>query len=129
MTEAAGAGLEADDYIYVRLLDTGDVRVRFMKNVQITGLPNADRCTGPTANPREEPKWCSPVWFIDSQPPACLEMIQTPSRPMPNATGRRRRVVGAHERRGALPGLWHAGATLSTSHQAVRLGPGLDLAM
>ncbi|MGJ7610689.1 MULTISPECIES: AbrB/MazE/SpoVT family DNA-binding domain-containing protein [unclassified Variovorax] len=28
------AGLEAGDYVYVRLLDTGDIRVRPVKNAQ-----------------------------------------------------------------------------------------------
>lgn len=31
------AGLESGDYVYVRLLDTGDIRVRPVKNAQPAG--------------------------------------------------------------------------------------------
>lgn len=36
------AGLEPGDYVYVRLLDTGDIRVRPVKNVQPAGVPHTE---------------------------------------------------------------------------------------
>jgi antitoxin component of MazEF toxin-antitoxin module len=52
------AGLEPSDYVYVRLLDAGDIRVRPAKNVQLAGLPNAEPGGGAAAAvPRGETKW------------------------------------------------------------------------
>ncbi|MGJ7565270.1 AbrB/MazE/SpoVT family DNA-binding domain-containing protein [Variovorax sp. GB1R11] len=39
---AQAAGLTAGDYVYVRLLDSGDIRVRPVKNVQPAHSPTAD---------------------------------------------------------------------------------------
>ena len=49
------AGLEPGDYVYVRLLDTGDIRVRPAKSVQLVGLPNAE--PGAAAAPPKETRW------------------------------------------------------------------------
>ena len=51
------AGLESGDYVYVRLLDTGDIRVRPVKNVQLAGLPNTEPGGGAVAVPGKETKW------------------------------------------------------------------------
>ena len=52
------AGLEPGDYVYVRLLDSGDIRVRPAKNVISANQPPADEA-GPAAvkTPLEEVKW------------------------------------------------------------------------
>jgi antitoxin MazE len=47
------AGLEPGDYVHVRLLDTGDIRVRPVKNAQLAQEPGSR----PPAAPPEETKW------------------------------------------------------------------------
>lgn len=51
------AGLEAGDYVYVRLLDNGDIRVRPAKNVQpvaaIDSSENGADIDAATAPPKE----------------------------------------------------------------------------
>lgn len=51
------AGLEPGDYVYVRLLDTGDIRVRPFKNVQLADMPGSAAGAGATTAPPEETKW------------------------------------------------------------------------
>jgi antitoxin MazE len=51
------AGLEAGDYVYVRLLDTGDIRVRPVKRVQIVGQADSIADAVDTATPAKETKW------------------------------------------------------------------------
>jgi antitoxin MazE len=51
------AGLEAGDYVYVRLLDTGDIRVRPVKRVQIVGQAASIADAVDTATPAKETKW------------------------------------------------------------------------
>lgn len=53
------AGLEAGDYVYVRLLDTGDIRVRPVKNPQLAVrlVPEKRVEAAPPAAPTKETKW------------------------------------------------------------------------
>ena len=51
------AGLEAGDYVYVRLLDTGDIRVRPVKNPQLAVRLVPEKHAGTTAAPTKDTKW------------------------------------------------------------------------
>jgi len=51
------AGLEPGDYVYVRLLDTGDIRVRPVKNAQLAGMPDSAPGASAATAPPAETKW------------------------------------------------------------------------
>lgn len=58
---AQAAGLTAGDYVYVRLLDSGDIRVRPVKNAQPALSSNAEGESSTTAitpsAPAKETQW------------------------------------------------------------------------
>lgn len=51
------AGLEAGDYVYIRLLDTGDIRVRPVKSPQLAVRLVPEKAAEATAAPTKETKW------------------------------------------------------------------------
>lgn len=51
------AGLQAGDYVYIRLLDTGDIRVRPVKNPQFAIRLVPEKAVEVTAAPTKETKW------------------------------------------------------------------------
>jgi antitoxin component of MazEF toxin-antitoxin module len=51
------AGREPGDYVYARLLDTGDIRVRPIKNVQRAITRGSAPCTRWATAPPEETNW------------------------------------------------------------------------
>jgi antitoxin MazE len=51
------AGLEPGDYVWVRLLDTGDIRVRPVKNPQLAVRLVAEKAAEEPSRAPKEPKW------------------------------------------------------------------------